>query len=222
MVDLAKKVENPSGRGAINDGEVVEANLAERPSNDLLLSSRTRLRIAELVSRRPRTLRELASLTNLSVPGVLRHLEAMDKAGLIREERVRSKTLPARKLYSLKGITVMDLSVGDISIFKVSRDTASKEKGSGDLQSLAMEIMVGRRRVRERARRLTRAIDELFEDEKRLKERIGSLGLTNEDRLILLTVFTEDTMEDATRVLTRIQGAKDARRSIDKALARAK
>ena len=191
--------------------------------NEALLSSQTRLRIAELVSRRPRTLRELARLTGLSVPGVLRHIEAMSRAGLIREEKVSAESLPARKVFSLKGIRVMDFSVNDLTIFSVARDDARKgARGARDLEAQAMDILVSRRRIREKARRLARAIGDLEDQESALTRAIGSLKLTDEERLVLLTIFTEETVEDAERMLTRIQDMKEARRSIDKALSKVK
>ena len=39
-----------------------------------VVSSKARLIIADLVSRRPRTLRELSQVTGISVQGVLKHL----------------------------------------------------------------------------------------------------------------------------------------------------
>lgn len=219
MTEIGK---NHGGKNGVREGGVDETILMEQGLKEALLSSQTRLRIAELISRRPRTLRELARLTRLSVPGVLRHIEAMNKVRLIHEERVVMKMLPVRKVYSLKGIKVIDFSVGDLSIFKVATGKASKVKGPRDLELLAMEILVGRRRIKEKARRLARAIDELVENEEMLTKRINGLELTDEERLVLLTTFTEETADDAERLLTRIQGMKDARRSIDKALAKAK
>ena len=203
-------------------GEVDETEAVESRLNEALLSSQTRLRIAELISRRPRTLRELARLTRLSVPGVLRHIEAMSKAGLINEKRVEMRTLPARKLYSLKGIKVVDFSVGDLTILKVTTDKPMVVQNVSDPESLAMEVFVGRRRIKEKARRLARAVDELLVNEEMLAKRIDDLHLTDEERLVLLTTFTEETADEAERVLVRIQGMREARRSIDEALAKAR
>lgn len=204
-------------------GQGYTANLGYGRLNDVLLSSQTRLRIAELISRRPRTLRELAVLTRLSVPGVIRHIDALSKVGLVREEWVAAKALPARKVYSLKGMKVMDFSVNDLTIFKVAISKGGRrEKGARDIESQAMDILVTRRRIMERARRLARSIDDLEDQEEMLAKGIDDLGLTDEERLILLTIFTEDTVEDGERVLARIQGMKDARRSIDKALTKVK
>ena len=129
--------------------------------------------------------------------------------------------LPARKLYSLKG-RVVDFTVGNLSIFKVAMDTPVREKGTQDLESLAMDIFIGRRQIREKAKRLDRAIDGLIENEETLARGIEALELTDEERLILLTIFTEETADDAEKILTRVQGMKEARRSIDEALAKAK
>jgi len=220
--DLSNKEINLANKSRASEGELSETVSVKNRLNETLLSSRTRLRIAELISRRPRTLRELARLTGLSVPGVLRHIEAMSKAGLIQERRVGARMLPARKLYAMKGIRVIDFTVGDLSIFKVGVDSPVKEKGSQSLNALAMDIFVGRRRIKEKAKRLARAIDELVENEEMLAKGIEDLELSNEERLILLTLFTEETADDAERVLTRIQGLQEARRSIDRALAKAK
>ena len=219
---MSEREKNLANKSSSQKGEVTETVSMESKPNEILLPSSTRLRIAELISRRPRTLRELSRLTALSVPGVLRHIEAMNRAGLIHEERVQVRMLPARKLYSLKGMRVIDFTVGDLSIFKVAIDKPVKERGVRDLESLAMEILVGRRVIREKAKRLARAIDELVENEEILAKEIDGMELTDEERLILLTIFTEETADDAERVLTRIQGMKEARRSIEEALAKAK
>ena len=194
----------------------------EKRLAEALLSSPTRIKIAELVSRRPRTLRELARLTGVSVPGVLRHIEAMGKAGLIHADRLATKELPVRKVYSLQAVKVMDFSVGDLTILKVSAKKGTKVEAARSLERQAMDIMLGRRRVREKAKRLARAIDELGENEEILARSVEGLDLTDEERLVLLTVLTEETVGDAERVLVRIQGMREARRSIDEALATAR
>ena len=202
--------------------EVNETNLHEARTREALLSSQMRLHIAALISTRPRSLRELAALTRLSVPGVLRHIEAMSKFGLVREERVRTKTLPVRKLYSLKGARVMDFSVGDLTILKIATSRAAKRRGALDLETKAVDMLVSRRRIREKARRLAKTIDELVEDEESLRRGIDDLKLTDEERIVILTMYTEETGEDAERVLAQIQGMKDARRSIESALSKAR
>ncbi|HUI23044.1 MAG TPA: hypothetical protein VLY82_01470 [Nitrososphaerales archaeon] len=140
----------------------------------------------------------------------------------MNEERVEMRTLPARKLYSLKGMKVMDFSVGDLTILKVAIDKAIEDKNTRDLESLAMEILVGRRRIKEKVRRLARTVDELLVNEKMLAKGINDLHLSDEERLVLLTTFSEETDDEAERVLERTQGMREARRSIDEALAKAR
>jgi len=131
--------------------------------------------------------------------------------------------MPIRKLYSMNRIRVVDFSVGDLSIFKVTRPSYDRNaEGGPSLQWLATEILIGRRHIREKARRLARSIDELVENEEMLARAVDSLDVRDDERLILLTTFTEETAEDAETVLEKVQGLKDARRSIDKALAKAK
>ena len=210
-----------NGRSSDRRGEPGDAAAIASRAHDALMSSQTRLLIAETLSKRPRTLRELSKLTRLSVPGVLRHLEAMGKAGFIREEKLATRALPVRKMYSLKGIKVMDFSVGDTSIFRVTSDSTSKGRTPEDPELLSMEILVGRRAIREKARRLARSIDGLAETEGMLQRAIGGMNLTDIERLILEVVLTEETVEEGVRALSRFYGIED-RRSIDKALAKAK
>ena len=142
---------------------------------------------------------------------------------MIRETRMTSRLMPVRKLYSMKGMRVVDFSVGDLSIFKVAIPSQNKSVSEpSDLQWLATEIMIGRRRIREGARRLARSIDELVENEESLERAIESFKLDDDERLVLLTNFSEDTSEDAEAVLTRLQGLKDARKAIEGSLAKAR
>ena len=187
-----------------------------------ILSSRTRLRLAELMSTRPRSLRELAKLTSLTVPGVLRHLDALAKVGVIREERISSKELPIRKTYSLKGVKVADFSVGDISITEITKTPEGPEPAEGaNLEWLASDVMVSRRRAREKAKRLARAIEDFLENEAKLARAVASMGLEPDERLIVLTVFTEETNGEAAKILES-EGMVDSRMPIERAIAKAK
>ena len=222
VIELARILNTPGTefRSGRNKSTIFAA---ENEAIAEFLSSRTRLQIAERISRRPRTLRELARITRLSVPGVLRHIEAMSKSGLVKEVRISPSQIPVRKVYSLKGYSIVDFSIGNLAIFKVAKvRPMSKEANPGELEWLATEILVGKRRIKEKAKRLARAIDELIEDEGKLLTAIDSLKLNDDQRMILLTAYTEETLDDAEYVLSRIQGVKDARRSIDKALAKAR
>ena len=218
---MSKLEKTPGSRSARRRGEAGGIVPTIVWPNDALLSSKTRLQIAEMMSRRPRTLRELARSTRLSVPGVLRHLEAMSEAGFVHEQRLSTRSFPARKLYSLKGVRVMDFSVGDLSVFKVSAEKPAKSRNPSNLDSVSMEILVERRGIKEKARRLARAIDDLGENEDALVRGIGEMDLTEEERLILEVMLTEETLDDGVRILSRFYGIED-RRSIDKALVKAK
>ena len=63
-------------------------------------------------------------------------------------------------------------------------------------------------------------IDDLVEDESRITNSLDSMALGDFERLILQVVFTEESLEDSERVLREHFGVKDAKRSIERALAR--
>ncbi len=145
-----------------------------------VVSSKARLRIADLISVRPRTLRELADLTGISVQGVLKHLSRLEKLGLLSETKVDGGALPIRKVYSIKGVRIGDFSHGDLTVVKVTASTerpAHSEEPLRELESLAADALVQKRRVRDQTRRLGRMIDELVEyrsKDRRARRRAGS------------------------------------------------
>jgi DNA-binding transcriptional ArsR family regulator len=189
------------------------------------LSSRTRLRIADLLSTRPRTLGELAELTGVSIQGVLRHLRKLVDMGLVEERSVSAKGVNVRKVYLAKGVRVGDFSVGDLTVVKLSRNEAfpaSSREPVTDLEYLAEEVLLQRRRIKDQARKLGRMIDTLVDDETKMDGLLRMMDLKESERLVLQTVFTEDSLEEGERVLSRHYGLKDGRRSIEKALAEAK
>ncbi len=190
---------------------------------DEVLSSSARLRIEDALSVRPRTLGELASVTGITVQGVLRHLKRLEELGLVEERRLPGRGMKARALYAAKGELVGDYSTGDLTIVKPTERLpphASSERAF-DPERGAGEILVLRRRVREQARRLGRMIDELVDEQEALRSALDGLPLDEEERLIVEVVLTEDTLEDGLKVLSRYYGIED-RRSIDKALAKVK
>lgn len=190
-----------------------------------ILSSKTRLKIADLLSTRPRTLKELADASGISVQAVLKHLDKIDKLGLLREQKVAGGGVQARKLYSVKGVRLGDFSTGGVTIVKMTESVPVEARSKdvvSELESLAEDALVQRRRIREEARRLGRLIDGLVESETRLDWLISSLGLDDGDALVLRTVYTEETLEDAERVLGSVYGFADPRRSIDRAIGKAK
>jgi len=190
-----------------------------------IVSSKARLRIADLLSVRPRTLRELADLTGISMPGVLKHLARMEKLGLVAEAKVEGGALPVRKVYSTKGVRIGDFSHGNLTVVKVTDSTersARSEDAVKELESLAADALVQKRRIRDQTRRLGRMIDELVNTESRIGGLIGGLGAEDEDQLLLHTAFTEESMEEAERSLTEHYGMREPKRALDKAVSRAR
>ncbi|MDV3293811.1 MAG: helix-turn-helix domain-containing protein [Nitrososphaerales archaeon] len=190
-----------------------------------VVSSKARLRIADLISVRPRTLRELAALTGISVQGVLKHLDKLSKLGLVAEKRVAGGSIPVRKLYSMKGLRIGDFSQGDLTIVKMSRSperAAKSEDAVRDLESLAADAIVQRRRIRDQARKLGRTIDEFVDTETRIDAIIRALKVKDDERLLVQTAFTEESLEEAERALREHHGLRDAKRTLGMALARAR
>ena len=108
---------------------------------------------------------------------------------------------------------------------KLSRGIHGEAKSSdpvAEIQSLAEDSLIQRRRVREQSRRLGRLIDDLVQNEGRLKALVESLELDENERIIVMAAFTEESMEEAAKSLSRHHGLSDPTRSIDRALAKAK
>ena len=189
-----------------------------------VLSSRVRLKIAGAIAVRPRTLNELSDLTGISVQGVLRHLRRLEELGLVEERKLVANTPKARRVYASKSTSLGDYSSGELTLVKASAKQGVTARGSqdaADIEQLAVELLTRRRRVMDEARRLGRMIDDLAEDQEALRAHLDAAQLNPEERLILEVVFTEETLEDGARALARYYGLGD-RRSIDKALAKAK
>ena len=91
-----------------------------------------------------------------------------------------------------------------------------------DLEVLAEEIILQRRRVREQARRLGRMIDDLVEDETRVRSALSDMNLTDTERIVLQVIFAEETLGEGERVLLEEFGLRGGIDSIANALAKAK
>jgi DNA-binding transcriptional ArsR family regulator len=187
-----------------------------------IISSRARLKIADLLSTRPRTLKELADITGISVQAVLKHLGKLQRLGVLHEARIKGAGLAVRKLYSIEGVRIGDFSQGDLTIVKLSPTEPFKGKQArasfGELESLAEDNLLQRRRIREQARKLGRMIDGLVEGEDRLNGLVNGLRLSDDERLMVRTFFTEESMGEAERSLVEHYGLASARRAIDAAL----
>ena len=192
-----------------------------RETLDEILSSRVRLSIEDAIAVRPRTLMELASVTGISVQGVLKHLRRLSDLGLV-EERSLPKSLKARKLYAAKGHLVGDYSTDGLTVVKPTElIPRPNPHGAGDIESRAGEMIILRRRVKDQAKRLGRMIDELVDEREALKAELDGLQVDPTERLVLEVLMTEETVQEGARVLQRYYGIED-RRPIDKALAEAK
>jgi predicted transcriptional regulator len=189
-----------------------------------VLSSRVRMKIADAVSVRPRTLNELAFMTGISVQGVLRHLKLLMKTGLVEERKVFPRTPKARRVYVAKTSTIGDYSWEDLTIVKYTERTSMQvpvRRKPQDLERVAGEMLIHRRRITDRAKKLGRLIDDLVAEQEALEEALEEARVSSEERLMLGVLLTEDTIEDGVKVLSRYYGLED-RRSIDKALAKAR
>jgi hypothetical protein len=64
-------------------------------------------------------------------------------------------------------------------------------------------------------------IEEAAQSQEELDAALARMDLSEEERLMLEVILTEETVEDGVRALARYYGMED-RRSIDKALAKAR
>jgi predicted transcriptional regulator len=196
----------------------------ERRMIDEVLASGTRLKIADAVSVRPRTLTELSDLTGISVQGVIKHLKRLTQLGLVDERKAPASASKARRVYVSRSPLVGDYSAKDLAIVKLSkvaRPEKRRHSQNKDLESLAADLLFQRRRIRDEAKRLGKIIDRLVEEEELLNGALEAGSFTNDERLILQTLLTEETIEDGVQVLSKYYGIED-RRSIDKALMKAR
>jgi len=193
-----------------------------------IMYSQHRLMIGQLISTRPRTLRELAERTGISIQGVLKHLEILNKMGLIQERTVsRPKYLTVKKAYSLKRASLDDFSRGSLMIVNLSAEREEDTLGVArdafaDLNGMAEELLIQGRRIKDQSRRLQRMIDEFSATKSRLERLIESLDLDSEEKLIAETVFTEDTAEGAAKVLSKFYGCRNPDEAISEVVAKVK
>ncbi len=179
-----------------------------------LASSRIRLKIANLLSSRPATLSEMSELTGISVQGVLKHLKKVRDEGLLTENNMKSgKYLRQRKLYFMQGRKVADYSEGDLLVASVGRPTEDLVRRVGgvydELDWLAQDIIILRRRARELSHRMRRVLDEVTEDEARISGLVDGLPLADDEKQVAYLIFAEDTPERARAILKDHYGCRD-------------
>lgn len=181
---------------------------------DDVVSSKLRMRIASLISIRPRTLGELADTTGISVQGVLKHLAKLRRSGFLTETELRDgKHLKYRKVYSIEGRRIGDFSQGDLMVAHVSREAIGEERkvknAYEELETLAEDMIIARRRIRDITKRMERLIEELVRSQERLMRITQTIGLNKEEEQIASVLFTEDGVEETKKILSRYYGAED-------------
>jgi predicted transcriptional regulator len=191
-----------------------------------IASSRARLTIASLLSSRPRTLGELAAVTGMSVQGVLKHLKKLADAGILKEWTMpRGRHLRPRKLYFIVSRKVADYSQNDVLVatlggvrpVELSQEAGASgaRKAYEELDSLAQDVIILRRRVRELARKTSRMVDEVVDSESRITALIGALDLTEEEKQIAYLIFGEDGPDRARAILREHYGCSDPEAAIN-------
>jgi len=193
-----------------------------------LATSRMRLKIANLLSSRPATLSELSALTDMSVPGVLKHLKKIADQGILKEEGMKGgRYLKQRKLYSIERRKVADYSEGELLVAAVGvsmKEPPRRVKDPYDeLDWLAKDIIILRRRARELSHRMQRVLEEVTEDESRISALVEGLSLAPDEKQIAYLIFTEDTPERVAGVLRDHYGCADpeaAMKAVDERIRR--
>jgi predicted transcriptional regulator len=188
-----------------------------------VLSSEARLRIADAVSLRPRTLGELSTLTGITVQGVFRHLRKLTELGIVEERKVATKTPKARRVYVAGPTSLSDFSIPGLTVIKVTERVPPRTDAilPRELEKASGELLIQRRRIAEEAKKLGRMIDEFVDEREALSAALDRVSATQLDKLVLEVLLTEETRAEGEEVLSRFYGIED-RRSIDEALARAK
>jgi predicted ArsR family transcriptional regulator len=184
-----------------------------------IANSRVRLTIASLISSRPRTLGELAEDTGISVQGVLKHLGKLSESGILETRSLHSgRYLRPRKLYYIGTRRVADYSQGDMIIATLGEEARDGEPKADDayaeLDGLAQDIIVLRRRARELSERMKRTIEQVTESESRMARLIDGLDLSPEEKQIAYLIFGDDRPEQARRTLRKHYGCQNPEEAI--------
>jgi predicted ArsR family transcriptional regulator len=185
-----------------------------------IASSRARLTIGSLISARPRTLGELAETTGISVQAVLKHLKKLSESGVVETRSLASgKYLRPRKLYFIRTHRVADYSQGGMIIATLGGESVGQEQGAvgdpyAELDSLAQDVILLRRRAREVSERMRRMIEDVTETEGRISTLIEGLRLSPEEKQIAYLIFGDDRPEQARRTLRNQYGCENPEAAI--------
>lgn len=190
-----------------------------------VLSSPTSIRIASLVSARPRTQSELAELTGVSVPAVLKHLRRLEEHGLVMAEKVNDPSITARRVYLARGQLIGDYSTPGMRVVRAWGGLLPGQSSGMSLQeleSLAEDALFQKGRIREQVRKMGRLIDNLLENQAKLAQVVNASKMSLGERLVLQVIFTEEDIKEVERILSRHYGLPQSRRSIDRVILEAK
>jgi predicted ArsR family transcriptional regulator len=194
------------------------------PAIEEIANSRARLTIASLVSSRPRTLGELAETTGISVQGVLKHLKKLSEAGMLKVKSIPAgRYLRPRKLYYIDTRRVADYSRGDMIVATLGEELGDDDTGEpmspadpyAELDRLAQDIILLRRRARELAIRMKHMTEEVTENESRIARLIEGLQLSPEEKQIAYLIFGDDRPEQARRILKEHYGCHNPEEAIE-------
>ena len=186
---------------------------------DEVLSSRKRLKIADMIGIRPRTLGELAEGTGVSMQAVLKHLARLKELGIVEERSIAGHGVRVRKVYAPKKVRVGDFSTDDLTIVKVSKEDGVEPSKWEGLESIGEDLVLKQRRVKDEARRLGRMVEDLMQERASMMRALEGAGLDEEELLILQVLYGEESFQSGEEALTRHYGLRERRKSIDRALA---
>jgi predicted transcriptional regulator len=196
------------------------------PAIEEIANSRARLTIASLISSRPRTLGELAETTGISVQGVLKHLKKLSDAGMVKVKSIPAgRYLRPRKLYYIDTRRVADYSRGDMIVATLgdgregnpsdqTGNSSTSTDAYAELDRLAQDIILMRRRARELSIRMKRMTEEVTENESRIARLIEGLPLSPEEKQIAYLIFGDDRPEQARRILEEHYGCQNPEAAI--------
>ena len=151
-------------------------------------------------------------------------MRILERLGLVEERKVTASAPKARRVYAAKGAILEDYSSGNLTVAKLvekRQEDLRYQRQGGGLEGMAAEVLILRRRVKEEAKKIGRMMEEAAQGQEELEAALSRVPLSEEERLILEVILTEETVEGGVRALSRFYGIED-RRSIDEALAKAR
>lgn len=165
------------------------------------LGSITRIRLIELLIRRPRCLSELSDLLGISPQAVIKHLKILEKNSFVKPMILKKGIGLVRKIYRLRIPIHVNLDSWDgidyIYAFKGEESTNHelefpKERFYNTLQRIEDEKFDLMRRLRSLRDREIRVIKELFSLESLEKQIIKKAKYTTFEEILLYTALSPE------------------------------